>query len=57
MVVLSLLICGLFTTNIFGSVNIGTILAAIFVGIIIKHLSTLYEKITGKSIRVVNKEN
>lgn len=57
MVVLSLIICGLFTADIFGSVNIGTILAAIFIGIIIRYLTELYEKITGKSITVVNKEN
>lgn len=56
MVVLSLIICGLFTSNILGSVSIGTIIAAIFVGIIIKHLSELFEKITGKQIKVVNKE-
>lgn len=57
MVVLSLIICGLFTSDIFGSVNIGTILAAIFIGIIIRYLTELYEKISGKSITVVNKEN
>lgn len=57
MVVLSLIICGLFTSDIFGSVNVGTILAAIFIGIIIRYLTELYEKITGKSITVVNKEN
>lgn len=57
MVVLSLIICGLFTSDIFGSVNIGTILAAIFIGIIIRYLTEFYEKITGKSITVVNKEN
>ena len=57
MVVLSLFICGLFTSDIFGSVNVGTILAAIFIGIIIRYLTELYEKITGKSITVVNKEN
>lgn len=57
MVLLSLIICGLFTSDIFGSVNIGTILAAIFIGIIIRYLTELYEKITGKSITVVNKEN
>ena len=56
MVVISLIICGLFTSNILGSVNIGTILAAIFVGIIIKHLNELFEKVTGKQIKVVNKE-
>ncbi len=57
MVVLSLIICVFFTENIFGSVSIGTILAAIFIGIIIKHINNLYEKITGKAITVVNKEN
>lgn len=57
MVVLSLIICGLFTSDILGSVNVGTILAAIFIGIIIRYLTELYEKITGKSITVVNKEN
>ena len=53
MVVLSLIICGLFTSDILGSVNVGTILAAIFIGIIIRYLT----EITGKSITVVNKEN
>lgn len=57
MVVLSLIICGLFTSDIFGSVNVGTILAAIFVGMIIRYLTELYEKISGKPISVVNKEN
>lgn len=57
MVVLSLIICGLFTSDILGSVNVGTILAAIFVGMIIRYLTELYEKISGKPISVVNKEN
>ena len=57
MVVLSLIICGLFTSDILGSVNVGTVLAAIFIVIIIRYLTELYEKITGKSITVVNKEN
>lgn len=57
MVVLSLIICGLFTSDILGSVNVGTIFAAIFVGMIIRYLTELYEKISGKPISVVNKEN
>ena len=56
MVISSVILCGLFYTNIFGSVNIGTIISAFLVGFVLRQISNLYSRITGSKINVVNKE-
>ena len=54
MVIISLILCGLFYTSIFGAVNVGTIISAFMVGFTLRQISNLYFKLTGKRINVVN---
>ena len=55
MVIVSLIMCGLWYTNIFGAVNVGTIISAFMVGFTLRQISNLYARITGHEINVVNK--
>ena len=55
MVIISLVMCGLWYTNILGSVNIGTIISAFMVGFTLRQINNLYEHMTGSSVKVVNK--
>jgi len=55
MVIISLIMCGLWYTNILGAVNIGTIVSAFLVGFTLRQINNLYEHITGKQVNVVNK--
>ena len=55
MVIISLIMCGLWYTNILGAVNIGTVISAFMVGFTLRQISNLYSKLTGKKINVVNK--
>lgn len=55
MVIISLVMCGLWYTNIFGAVYIGTIVSAFLVGFTLRQISNLYNYITGERINVVNK--
>lgn len=54
MVIISLVMCGLWYTSIFGAVNIGTILSAFLVGFTLRQIADVYNRITGKKINVVN---
>lgn len=56
MVVLSLILCGLFYTNILGAVNIGTFISAFFVGFTLRQINNLYEYLTGNKVNVVNNQ-
>ena len=56
MVVLSLVMCGLFYTNILGAVNIGTFISAFFVGFTLRQINNLYEYLTGNKVNVVNNQ-
>lgn len=56
MVVLSLILCGLFYTNIIGAVNIGTFISAFFVGFTLRQINNLYEYLTGNKVNVVNNQ-
>lgn len=55
MVIISMIMCGLFYTSIFGAVNVGTFISAFMVGFTLRQISNLYFKLTGKRINVVNK--
>lgn len=55
MVIISLIMCGLWYSNIFGSVYAGTIISAFLVGFTLRQISNLYSYLTGKEINVVNK--
>lgn len=54
-VTLALVMCGLWYTNVFGAVYIGTVISAFFVGFTLRQLSNLYKYITGNEINVVHK--
>ena len=53
MVIISLVMCGLWYTNIFGAVNIGTIISAFLVGFTLRQINNLYARITGEHVNVV----
>ena len=55
MVVMSLIMCGLWYTDMFGAVYIGTIISAIMVGFTLRQINNIYAHITGAQINVVNK--
>ncbi|MEE3490202.1 MAG: DUF6198 family protein [Methanobrevibacter sp.] len=55
MVIISLIMCGLWYTNILGAVNIGTIISAFMVGFTLRQINNLYSRITGHEVNVVNK--
>ena len=55
MVIISLIMCGLWYTDIFGSVYIGTIISAFMVGFTLRQINNVYAYITGHEINVVNK--
>jgi len=54
MVIVSLIMCGLWYTNIFGAVYIGTIISAFMVGFTLRQINNLYAYITGHPVNVVN---
>ena len=54
MVITSLLLCGLFYTNIFGAVYIGTFVSAFMVGFCLRQISNLYKYLTGSEINITN---
>ena len=54
-VISSLILCGLFYSDIFASVNIGTLISAFLVGFTLRQISNLCRHITGHEINVVNK--
>ena len=53
MVIISLIMCGLFYTDILGAVNIGTLISAFFVGFTLRQINNLYTHITGREVKVV----
>lgn len=55
MVIISLVLCGLFYSNVFGAVYIGTFISAFFVGFTLRQISNLYSRVTGHEINIVNK--
>ena len=56
MVIISLILCGLFYTNILGAVNIGTFISSFFVGFTLRQINNLYEYLTGNKVNVVNNQ-
>lgn len=55
MVAISLIMCGLWYTNILGAVNIGTVISAFMVGFTLRQINNLHTYITGSEIKVANK--
>lgn len=54
MVAIALVMCGLWYTNLFGAVYVGTIISAFMVGFTLRQINNLYGRLTGKAINVVN---
>ena len=52
MVIISLVMCGLWYTNVFGAVNVGTIISAFMVGFTLRQIAELHNKLTGKKVKV-----
>ena len=57
MVTIALIMCGLWYTNVFGAVYIGTLISAFMVGFTLRQINNLYARITGEAVNVVNKWN
>lgn len=53
MVTVSLVMCGLWYTNILGAVNIGTVISAFAVGFTLRQISSLYQHISGEQVSMV----
>ncbi|WP_295589626.1 YitT family protein [uncultured Methanobrevibacter sp.] len=52
-VAVALIMCGLWYTNIFGAVYIGTVISAFLIGFTLRQINNLYAHITGAHIDVV----
>lgn len=50
----ALIMCGLWYTNVFGAVYIGTVISAFMVGFTLRQINNLYVRITGHEARLVN---
>lgn len=55
MVIISLIMCGLWYTNMLGAVNIGTVISAFMVGFTLRQINNIYAHFTGHEVNVVNK--
>ena len=55
MVTIALVMCGLWYTNIFGAVYVGTIISAFMVGFTLRQINNFYARLTGAAVNVVNK--
>ena len=53
-VITALIMCGLWYTNVFGAVYIGTVISAFMVGFTLRQINNLYVRITGHEARLVN---
>jgi uncharacterized membrane protein YczE len=54
MVIISLVMCGLWYTNVFGAVYIGTVISAFMVGFTLRQIANIYNRVTGSQISVVH---
>lgn len=54
MVIISLIMCGLWYTNILGAVNVGTVISAFMVGFTLRQINNVHAHFTGHEVNVVN---
>jgi uncharacterized membrane protein YczE len=54
MVTIALIMCALWYTDIFGAVNVGTILSAFLVGFTLRQITNIYSRIAGSDVSLVN---
>lgn len=52
-VTLALIMCGLWYTNVFGAVYIGTVISAFMVGFTLRQINNVYARFTGVHVNVV----
>lgn len=52
-VAIALIMCGLWYTNVFGAVYVGTIISAFMIGYTLRQINNLYARITGEEVNVV----
>ena len=55
MVITAFIMCGLWYTNIFAAVYVGTVISAVMVGFTLRQINNLYRHITGHEVNVVNR--
>lgn len=53
-VITALIMCGLWYTDVFGAVYIGTLISAFMVGFTLRQINNLYVHITGHEARLIN---
>lgn len=56
MVIISLIMCWLWYSDIFGAVYIGTIVSAFLVGFTLRQINNIYAYLTGHEVNVVNRD-
>ena len=54
MVTVALVMCGLWYTNVFGAVYIGTVISAFMIGFTLRQINNIYTRLTGEAVNVVN---
>ncbi|WP_298521320.1 YitT family protein [uncultured Methanobrevibacter sp.] len=54
MVTIALVMCGLWYSNVFGAVYIGTVISAFMIGFTLRQINNLYARVTGEAVNVVN---
>ncbi len=52
---IALIMCGLWYTNVFGAVYIGTVISAFMIGFTLRQINNMYARLTGNLVNVVNK--
>lgn len=52
-VAIALVMCGLWYTNVFGAVYVGTVISAFMIGYTLRQINNLYARITGEEVNVV----
>ena len=55
-VIIALIMCALWYTNVFGAVYIGTVISAFMVGFTLRQINNLYAYITGHEVNPINEQ-
>lgn len=55
-VIIALIMCALWYTNVFGAVYIGTVISAFMVGFTLRQINNLYAYLTGHEVNPVNQQ-
>ncbi len=55
-VIIALIMCALWYTNVFAAVYIGTVISAFMVGFTLRQINNLYAYITGHEVNPINEQ-